>query len=110
MADPPNSSPAKQMCSDTTNRHMKSNSSTARSATATEKGRMASRGTTTGLNTYEGTTKNPLRNGQATVRSVRTRETPMYDERINNPALGLMALGVPFCLLGVRWAYGRLAF
>jgi hypothetical protein len=27
----------------------------------------------------------------------------MYDERVSNPALALMALGVPFCLLGVRW-------
>jgi hypothetical protein len=34
----------------------------------------------------------------------------MYDERVNDPALALMALGIPFCLLGVRWAYGRLAF
>ena len=99
---------------------MKCDTSTARSATATEKGRMASRGPTTRLNTYEATTKNPLRNGQTavrSVRSVRTRETPKqplmssrYDERINDPALALMALGIHFCLLGVRWAYGPLAF
>jgi hypothetical protein len=34
----------------------------------------------------------------------------MYDECVNNSALALMALGVPFCLLGVHWACGRLAF
>lgn len=34
----------------------------------------------------------------------------MYDEYVNIPALALMALGVPFYLLGVHWAYGRLAF
>jgi hypothetical protein len=34
----------------------------------------------------------------------------MYDEYVNIPALALMALGVPFYLLGVHGAYGRLAF
>ena len=34
----------------------------------------------------------------------------MYDECVNNPALALTALGVPFCLLGVHWGYGQLAF
>jgi hypothetical protein len=34
----------------------------------------------------------------------------MYNERVNGLALALLALGVPFCLFGVRWAYGRLAF
>ena len=66
---------------------------------------MASQGLTTRLNTYEGTTKKRLRNGQTTVRSVRARETTMYDERINDPALALMELGVPFCLLGVRMGF-----
>jgi hypothetical protein len=34
----------------------------------------------------------------------------MYDEYVNIPALALMALGVPFYLLGEHWAYGRPAF
>jgi hypothetical protein len=34
----------------------------------------------------------------------------MYDERVNDPALALMALDVPFCLLGVHWPEGRLVF
>lgn len=34
----------------------------------------------------------------------------MYDEYVNIPALALMALGIPFYLLGVHGAYGRLAF